>query len=166
MVDCSDCRTLLVDFERGELDAARDAAMHAHLASCPACHHAWEADLGMVDAIRVALPERDFPTSILAGVRQAMYAESAPQPSFLERLRVILRPVVAAPIAAALIVGGFFVTHRTHETSQANMSGIDFVREHVAQTADMPSSDRTWSTYILTSANDTAGSGADATPAQ
>jgi anti-sigma factor RsiW len=146
-----------VDYERGELDAARDAAMHAHLTACADCHAEWQADLALVDSLRASVEDREFPTSILAGVRQAMHAEQSP--SFLFRLRLMLRPVVAAPIAAALVVAGVFIGYQHSRTPQPVMTGMDYVREHVAQTANMPSTDRTWSTYILTSENaGTAGS--------
>ena len=41
---------------------------------------------------------------------------------------------------------------------------VDYVREHFAQTASMPSSDRAWSTYVLTSANTTGNSDATTQP--
>ena len=164
MVDCTDCRTLLIDYERGELDAGRDAAMYEHLLSCADCHAEWQADLAMVDALRTALVEREMPTSILAGVRQVMHADAPP--SLAARLRLWFRPVVAAPIAAALIIGGFFIQRHYAPGPQPAMTGMDFVREHVAATADLPSSDRTWTAYILTSANSNSSepSGDNATP--
>jgi anti-sigma factor RsiW len=151
VVDCKDCRTLLVDYERGELDVARDAAMYAHLTACEDCRAEWHADLALVDALRSSADEREFPMSVLVGVRQAMHAE--PAPSLVQRLRVFLRPVIAAPVAAAVILTGVFVGYQQSRTPQPTLTGMDFVREHVAQTASLPSSDRTWSTYVLTSVN-------------
>jgi anti-sigma factor RsiW len=151
---------LLVDYERGELDAARDAAMHAHLQTCASCRSEWEADLALVDSLRAwsAREERDFPASIMAGVRQATRRE--PQVAFLDRLRAVLRPEYAAPVAAAVIIaGGVLGYHRAH-TPQPTLTGMDYVREHVAQTAGMASTDRAWSTYVLTSENAGGTSGA------
>jgi hypothetical protein len=80
------------------------------------------------------------------------------EPSILERLRAALRPAIALPVAAVvLIAGGVLVRH---SPPQPTLPGMYFVREHVAQTAGMPSSDRAWSTYLLTSAN--AGENSDA----
>ena len=163
MITCTDSRMLLVDYERGELDAARDAAMHEHLQHCDACRAEWQADLALVEALRAATPVRAFPPSILAGVRQAMYAER--QPSFADRLRLVLRPVVAAPMAAAVLVAVVYGYHQ-HQASTPTMTGIDYVREHFAQTAALPSSDRAWSTYVLTSANDTGSADAGAQPSR
>jgi predicted anti-sigma-YlaC factor YlaD len=150
VTNCTDCRLLLVEYERGELDAARDAAMHEHLQSCSVCHAEWQADLELVDSLRSWSTERDFPPSILAGVRQAMYAQ--PAPSFMDRLRGVLRPAVAAPVAAAVLIAVGYGYHRSHPP-QPSLTGMDYVREHFAQTASLPSSDRAWSTYVLTSSN-------------
>jgi len=150
VTNCTDCRLLLVEYERGELDAARDAAMHEHLKTCDACHAEWQADLELVDSLRAWSVEREFPASILAGVRQAMHAQ--PAPSFVERLRAALRPAVAAPVAAAVLIAVGYGYHHSRQ-AQPTMTGMDFVREHFAQTASLPSSDRAWSTYVLTSAN-------------
>jgi anti-sigma factor RsiW len=163
VVDCTDCRTLLVDYERGELDAARDAAMFAHLESCAECHAEWQGDLALVDSLRSALPEREFPMSVLVGVRQAMHAEAPP--SLATRLRLFFRPIVAAPIAAAVLIAGIVgYQHSRTPQPQPTLTGMDFVREHVAQTASLPSSDRSWSTYILTSANMGGTANAESSP--
>lgn len=158
MTNCNDCRLLLVDYERGELDAARDAAMHEHLRSCSACHTQWQADLALVDSLRAWSAEREFPASILAGVRQAMYAERAP--SFMERLRAVLRPAVAAPVAAAILIAVGYAGYNRAHAPQPTLTGMDYVQEHFAQTASLPSSDRAWSTYVLTSANSSGSSDA------
>lgn len=151
MTNCNDCRLLLVDYERGELDAARDAAMHQHLQSCSACREQWESDVALVDALRSWAEPREFPPSILANVRQAMYAERPP--SVAERLRAMLRPAFAAPVAAAVLIAVVYGGYHRMTAPQPTLTGMDFVREHLAQTASMPSSDRAWSTYVLTSAN-------------
>jgi anti-sigma factor RsiW len=151
VTNCNDCRLLLVDYERGELDPARDAAMHQHLQSCSACREQWEADIALVESLRSWSTPREFPTSILANVRQAMHAERPP--TFMERLSAALRPAYAAPVAAALIAVVIYSGYHRMNQPQPTLTGIDFVREHLAQTASLPSSDRAWSTYVLTSAN-------------
>ena len=158
MTNCNDCRLLLVDYERGELDAARDAAMHQHLQSCSACREQWEADMALVESLRAWSEPREFPASILANVRQAMHAERPP--TFMERLSAALRPAYAAPIAAALIGVVIYTGYHRINTPQPTLTGMDFVVEHVAQTASLPSSDRAWSTYVLTSANTASSSDA------
>ena len=162
MTNCTDCRTLLVDYERGELDAARDAAVHQHLQSCAACREAWEADVALVDSLRAWSAPLEFPTSILAGVRQAMHAERPP--TFVERLRAALRPAFAAPVAAAALLVVAYVGYHKINAQQPTMTGMDYIQEHFAQTASLPSSDRAWSTYVLTSANTASGPDASAQP--
>ena len=158
MTNCNDCRLLLLDYERGELDAARDAAMHQHLQACSACREQWESDLALVDSLRAWATPREFPTSILANVRQAMYAERPP--TLAERLRAVFRPVIAAPVAAAVLVAVIYTGYHRMNQPQPTLTGMDFVREHLAQTASMPSNDRAWSTYVLTSANAVSASDA------
>ena len=158
MTNCNDCRLLLVDYERGELDAARDAAMHQHLQSCSACREQWEADMALVESLRAWSAPREFPASILANVRQAMHAERPP--TFMERLSAALRPAYAAPIAAALIAVVVYTGYHRYNSPPPTLTGMDFVREHFAQTASLPSSDRAWSTYVLTSANTVSSSDA------
>ena len=57
---------------------------------------------------------------------------------------------------AVVIYSGY---HRMNQ-QQPTLTGMDFVREHLAQTASLPSSDRAWSTYVLTSANTVSSSDA------
>jgi anti-sigma factor RsiW len=151
VINCNDCRTLLVDYERGELDAQRDAAVFSHIETCADCRAAWRADLALVDALHAWSAPREMPTSILAGVRQEMHAERGP--SVLERLRAVLRPAIAAPVAAALLLTVGTIGYQRAHAPAPTLTGMDYVREHVAQTAGLPSSDRVWSTYVLTSAN-------------
>lgn len=158
MTNCNDCRLLLVDYERGELDDARDAAMHQHLQSCSECREVWEADMALVESLRAWSAPREFPTSIIANVRQAMHAERPP--TFMERLGAVLRPAYAAPVAAALVAVVIYSGYHRMNTPAPTLTGMDFVREHLAQTASLPSSDRAWSTYVLTSANTTSSSDA------
>lgn len=159
MINCSDCRLILVDYERGELDAVRDAATYAHLQQCSGCRALLEADTEMVDALRAWSAERELPTSVIANVRQAMRTE--PAPALMDRWRAILRPVYAAPVAAAVLIVAIFASvHRGPVAPQPSLTGMDFVRDHVAQTASLPSSDRAWSAYVLTSINDSTGSNA------
>ena len=151
MTNCNDCRLLLVDYERGELDPARDAAMHQHLQSCSECRALWEADMALVESLRAWSAPREFPTSIIANVRQSMHAERPP--TFMERLSAAFRPVYAAPVAAAIIGVVLYSGYHRMNAPQPTLTGMDFVREHIAQTASLPSNDRAWSTYVLTSAN-------------
>lgn len=151
---CADCQTQLLDYEHGELKAAEDAAVFGHLQSCGACRAILHDDRQLVDSLRASFgAEREIPTAVIATVRQAMRA-TAP-PAFGQRLRALLRPVIVGPAAAAVIIAAvslakFGVSH--NETGPALPANY-FVRQHVAQTLGLPSTDRAWATYLLTSVN-------------
>lgn len=158
---CATCTDLLVDYERGELAPEQDALVFAHVQSCEACAAALRADLELVQQLRASFePERELPMSVVAGVRQA--ARGYGGATLADRVRALLRPAILGPMAAVLILGvGFFQYQHTQTASQP-LSADYFVREHVAQTIGSPSTDQTWATYVLTSANaqDNAAAGA------
>ena len=162
-MNCSNCRTNLTDYVHHQLDDARDAAVFDHVQSCAACRAELNAELELSEMVRSALgDDRQMPASVLAGVRQAMWA---PQTiSALDRLRAVLRPAVLAPAAAAVIIAaiiGFGQAHRPGPT----LSSDYYVRQHVAQTIGSPSSDPAWSAYLLTSVNAESTSDGASTPA-
>lgn len=159
-MSCADCRDSLIDYVHHQLDAREDAEMFEHVQSCAHCRAEYDAELEIREAVRAAFgAEREMPTSVLAGVRQAMRAE--PAPSALDRLRAVLRPAVIAPAAAAIVVAAVIGFGQTHRQAPA-ISSEYFVRQHVASTIGSPGSDPAWSAYLLTSAN--AESSSDAAP--
>ncbi len=152
-MDCSYYRTLLMDYEHDELDAARDAAVHKHIQSCVGCREVLGAERELSDSLRAAFgSEFDLPTSVVAGVRQTMHEQKAA--SFLEKVRAMLRPGLVAPVAAAILIAAVGLL-RLDQTrlSTPEFSANYFVRQHVAQTLGSPLSDRAWAGYLLTTAN-------------
>jgi len=149
---CQECRNQLLDYTRHELDAAQDALIFEHLSTCADCRARQQAEVDLTDAIRAQYAEdRELPMAVIAGVRQAM--RSRPAPTFVETVRAALRPAIVAPAAAAvLIIAGLVRFSQLHQASPALTSSY-FVRQHVAQTLGSPSSDRSWSAYLLTSEN-------------
>jgi anti-sigma factor RsiW len=153
---CIDCAKLLQDYLHGELDAATDARVYAHLQGCAQCRAAEQVEAEISDALKAAYgDEHELPMSVVAGVRMAMRSTTAP--TFLSRLQRVMRPAFVAPAAAAalLIVGiaHYGVGRPPHPSS---LSPTQLVRAHVAQTLGSPTSDRAWATYLLTSANTVA----------
>lgn len=151
---CADCRTQLLDYERGELEAAKDAAIFAHLQTCDACSAILREDRDLVDSLRTTLgAEREMPTAVIAAIRQAMHA-SAP-PSLAQRLRALLRPAIVGPAAAAVIIAAVSIAKLggSHNAAVPTLPAAYFVRQHVAQTLSSPSTDRAWAAYLLTSVN-------------
>ncbi len=152
-MNCQDCRELLTDYAHHELDEAQDALVYEHLQSCVECRAAWQAELDLTDSIRYAYSEEhELPMSVVAAVRQSLRGRSAP--TFLDRVRAALRPAVLAPAAAVvLIVAGVLRFGPLLHPTSSELSSSYFVRQHVAQTLGSPSSDRSWSAYVLTSEN-------------
>jgi anti-sigma factor RsiW len=150
---CPDYRELLTDYQHGELDAARDAALFDHLQSCADCREELEAQNALTESLRAALAtDFEMPTAVLAGVRQAVRREKAS--GIIDAVRALLRPAVLAPTAAAIIVAAGVASY-VHSTSSAPQLSADYyVRQHVVHTMDSQSGDRAWNAYLLTSNTD------------
>jgi anti-sigma factor RsiW len=157
-MNCSACQPLLVDYVHHELDTATDAAVFSHIKTCASCASQYQHEVQLGEALRRAFAdELDMPTSVLAGVRLAVHGQSTESPSFAERLRALLRPRLAVPLAAVIAVLTIGVVRvGQNGQPQPNFSTGYYLREHVAQTMGSPVSDRAWSEYVLTSANDNA----------
>jgi len=150
---CQNCRRLLTDYQHGELDAATDAALHEHLHACAACKAELDADATLTEALKSAFAsELELPVSVLAGVRQAVHRERAP--GIFDTLRVLLRPVVLAPTAAAVVLGAVLVSYLHQNNAPPQLSTDYFVQRHIAHTMDSQSGDRAWNAYLLTSTTD------------
>jgi hypothetical protein len=94
---------LLIDYLHGELAPAEDARLHAHLAACDDCRARYDEEAALGDLLRAeAGGELAFPATIKAGVWAAIRAQ---EPTLGDRLRALLRPVVAVPLAAVAAVG-------------------------------------------------------------
>ncbi len=146
----------LVDYLHGELPDVQDAAIHAHIAECPSCAQARDAELQLTELLRghARAEERDLPAGVLAGIRSSV--ERAPAPTLWERMQAAFRPAVLVPAAATLAVLLYFVLSAHH--SKAVASPIDasyYVQSHAALTATTPFSEESAMPTLLTS-NDTA----------
>ena len=140
---------LLVDFVHGELSPSDDAIAHAHLATCETCRDSYDLETTLSEALRSAAKadEREFPSLVSAAVwdrvRQA-------RPGPFARLAALLRPAFAVPVAAALLVGGYFVSplaHPAHPTIDASY----YLEAHAAQSSQTPLSERATSIVLETS---------------
>ena len=149
---CQHCRELVTDYQHRELDAATDAAVFEHLQSCADCREEMAANSALTESLRAAFAtELEMPTSILAGVRQAVRRE--PAMGFVPSLRALLRPAVFAPAAAAIVLMAGLASYvgNNGATSAPQLSADYFVRQHVAHTMNSQSGDRAWNAYLLTS---------------
>lgn len=152
----------IIDFVHGELSPADDALAHAHLAACSDCREAYEIEALLSEALRSAAKaeELEMPSLVTAAVwdriRQA-------KPSAASRLAAWLRPVYAIPVAAALLVGGFFASPLAHRAGPT-IDATYYLEAHAAQAAQTPLSERSSSLVLETSmiANPTSSAFVDA----
>lgn len=136
----------LIDYLHGELAAAADARIHAHLAECADCRALYEAEAALGDMLRAAAraDEREFPSIVKARVWEAVRNE---EPTALERLRAIFRPVVAVPLAAALALVAYFGVPAVRGTNVATgaptVAAAYYLEEHAAEGQENPLADHT-----------------------
>ena len=150
---CNDCRPLLIDYQHGELDAAADAACHDHLQTCADCRRELESESSLTQALQAAFShELEMPTAVVARVRQAVRTE--PSSTFVQGLRSLLRPLVLAPTAAAIVLAVAVVSYLRPAAPPQQLSAGYFVQRHIAHTMDSQSGDRAWNAYLLTSTTD------------
>lgn len=157
---CEHCRELVTDYQHRELDAATDAAVYEHVQSCADCREELAAESALTESLRAAFAtELEMPTSILAGVRQAVRRERTT--GFMPNLRALLRPAVFAPAAAAVVLMAGIASYvgNNGASTAPQLSADYYVRQHVAHTMNSQSGDRAWNAYLLTS---TVGDNANA----
>lgn len=146
----------LIDYLHGELPPSRDAAVHAHLASCSACSRMHEAEVSLTELLRrqARAEERELPPGLVSSIMQRVERQNARGP--WGSLSAILRPIVVVPAAAALAAALYFGLSMTHTTAPAtSINAADYVNNHAALTATAPFSEDAPVPAVLTS-DDTA----------
>ncbi|MBD5635241.1 MAG: zf-HC2 domain-containing protein [Candidatus Eremiobacteraeota bacterium] len=139
----------LVDFVHGELSPSDDALVHAHLAGCVLCREGYEVEATLSEALRSAAKaeELEMPSLVAATVWERV-RNAKPGP--MARVAGWLRPVYALPVAAALLVGGFFVSPLAHR-SGPTIEATYYLQAHAAQAAQTPLSERSSALVLETS---------------
>lgn len=147
---CQNCRELLADYQHGELDAASDAAVFEHVSTCASCREELAGQTAMTETLRGAFAEElDLPMSVVASVRQAVHRDR--NASLVNALRALLRPIVLAPTAAAIMLAAGVASYVHNGSSAPQVSADYLVRQHVVHTMNSQSGDRAWNAYLLTS---------------
>jgi anti-sigma factor RsiW len=128
----------LVDYLHGELPATRSAAIAAHIAGCPECADARDAEVSLTQILRAhsQAQERELPASVVSGIWEQV--RSRP-PSVWERLSAALRPAIAVPVAVAIAAFLFFSIKVAH--GPAHAATIDagyYVENHATLDAATP----------------------------
>jgi anti-sigma factor RsiW len=144
----------IVEYLHGELLAPREAAVRAHIASCPICAQARAEEVSLTDALRAhaRAAERELPESVVANIRAAVAQQQ--KPPLWDRLRLTLRPAVLLPSAAAIAAALYFGFTAMHGTARATtIEPTYYVDNHAALTATTPFSDEAPMPPMLTSEN-------------
>lgn len=134
----------LIDYLHGELAPGEDAAVYAHLATCTDCRAAYDAEVTVSEALRSSslAQERELPPMLKAQIWAAIRTQ---QPSLLDTLRGYLRPAYAVPLAAALIVAGYFGVPAARNGLTPATPGVSaayYLDEHAAETQANPLAER------------------------
>lgn len=132
----------LDDYLRGETDPALDAAIHAHLETCPECRAEHAQAAAVRDWIRAQarIEERPFPPAIRARVWDEI--RHAP-PSLLDRVRALRGPWIAFPLAGAIAAAAVFgIVALQPPSAPARVAATYYLETHAAQAAENPLSDR------------------------
>jgi anti-sigma factor RsiW len=130
---------LLIDYLHGELAPGEDAALLLHLDSCAACRARYQDEVELSESLRAhaRLSERDLP----AGVRNAVWAaiESDERvPSWSQRVAAWLRPAVALPLAAGLVIAAFIGYGSTAHHNGTTIDAAYYLDDHAAITSAVP----------------------------
>jgi anti-sigma factor RsiW len=144
----------IVDYLHGELSPAEDAAVHAHIAVCPACDELRAEELGMMEALRAnaRASERELPPDLVSRIREAAARTREP---LWAPVRALFRPMVLIPAtvaAAAVFYAGFDGWQRA--TTPVAINSADYVTSHAAMAASAPFGDDA-PPIVLTSNNAT-----------
>jgi anti-sigma factor RsiW len=145
----------IVDYLHGELSAAEDAAIHAHLAGCSSCEELRAEEVAITETLRAhaRAGERELPVGLAARIRAA--AEGPPPASLWERLRAGLRPALILPAAAAIAIVLYFgfATRRGTPLPTA-IDPSFYVENHAVMAASGPFS-QDGAPVVLTSSDET-----------
>ena len=132
----------IVDLLHGELPAADEAAMHAHLAGCPQCEERRNEETAITQTLRAhaLATELELPPALVARIRTEI--ARAAQPSWRQRVRLFFRPIVLLPVAAAAALVIYLRFSAGHSAvSPTPIDAAYYVNEHAALAAKAPFAD-------------------------
>ncbi|MBV9646531.1 MAG: zf-HC2 domain-containing protein [Candidatus Eremiobacteraeota bacterium] len=139
----------IIDYLHGELDPAEDALVHSHLQACAPCRAEFERESSLTDALRAYAhaEERDLPGMVKAQLWQTIRTQ---RPSAAERLAALLRPAIAVPAAALLVLVTYFASPLGRPTAQLRTIDVMYYFEqHAAEQMKSPLADRNATSSML-----------------
>lgn len=131
----------LIDYLHGELNAEHDALVLAHLNGCQTCRAAHDDEARLSEALHVhaAESERDLPYGLAARIREHVQEQTQRPQAWATRLAAFLRPMVALPVAAAVVVGAFVgVAAFEHGAPRRSIDAAVYLSDHAALTRTVP----------------------------
>jgi anti-sigma factor RsiW len=131
----------IVDYLHGELSPAEDAAVYAHLATCPECDLKRNEELAITESLRAyaGATERDMPPGLATRIRSTAVSR---QPGAWQRFVAGLRPAVLVPAAAVAALAIYFGYDSWHRAASATpIRAADYVNNHAAMAASAPFGD-------------------------
>lgn len=131
----------LVDFIHGEFSPEEDAFAHAHLASCASCRAEADAEVALREYLRsaAAADEREMPSAIKAAIWEQIRVA---RPGPFAALAALLRPAIAVPLAAVVLLGGYFASPLAHRGTPPTVAASYYFEAHAVQSARSPLAER------------------------
>ncbi len=130
-----------IDYLHGECAPGRDAAILAHLNGCEACTAAYdeEARLGELLRTHAKRTERELPYGMSASIWERIEREQIARPGWASALKAFLRPAIAVPAAAGLVVAAYFgLTALQHGPVRPSIEAAFYLNDHAALTRTVP----------------------------
>ncbi len=126
--------SILTDYLHHELAPGEDARVLAHLTACTECAGAYEAEARLTEALRAEAraAERELPlrveNRVLAGI------EASRMPAWLRQLRLVARPAIGLPVAAAIVLAAAlgFVSLGSHTAHAPTIAAAYYLDDHAA----------------------------------
>lgn len=114
----------IIDYAHGELDPGLDAAVHGHLAACPACREELDVQLALSERLKTAgkAAELDLPPGMRAAIWQAVDRDRAQRR--WPALRSWLVPLVGVPALAAAAFGVYLAVPISHPAPGNNVAAV------------------------------------------
>ncbi|MGD0967811.1 MAG: anti-sigma factor [Candidatus Aquilonibacter sp.] len=129
----------LVDYLHGELAPGEDASVLLHLESCDPCRVRYEEEASLSEQLRsfARVSERDLPPGVRASIFGAIEA-SAGEVGWTARLAGWLRPAIAIPVAAAVLIVAFAGYDSAAHRARTTIDAAYYLDDHAALTSAVP----------------------------
>ena len=132
----------LIDYLHREANPAADAKILAHLEACGDCRAHYEAEAELSEVLRgyARETERELPQGVVARIWDAVDRAEAPV-SIRERLTAFVRPAVAVPVAAMLVVAVYFGLNTHRGDAAPSINAAYYLDDHAALNTTVPFSE-------------------------